>query len=392
MYKAQFIPGCIVGINTDFTNQHPLVLHQSKNEFLFPNNQKEFVFKPQEIIRLSCPGRFTNSNQLLVSNSSETNFTCISNNLFMFDSDEKSYTFKELKCQYAPEAIAQATGKNCSINYTEIELGYLTNLGFVHVLKTCFNNRTKDSLYAVHSITAHVKNRQHTKRPRRFKSSDFYKDLSADPGILYSKRNQLQRLESLLGSAELAAQYVSLKNDFFLARGHLAPKADFILSAQQRATLFYVNTAPQWQIINGKNWMYLEMSCRCHVIKNNLNLTIYTGTHSVLSLPDVNANRQELSLYSLGNNTYLRVPEIFWKILYDPAGEKGVVFVGHNNPYANDIDMNSKTLCNDICDKLNWLKWQPKNITIGYSYCCTIDEFRQVVDYLPDINVNAILN
>lgn len=392
MLKEYFITGCTVGINTDFTNQHPLVLHQSKNEFLFPNNLKKFVFQPQEIIRLSCPGRNDNSNQLVVSSSTETNVTCISNNLFMFNSEEKSYTFKELKCRYEPEAIARTTGKNCSMNYTEIELGYLTKLGFVPVFKTCFNNRTKDSLYAVHNITSQIKNRQYTKRPRRFKSSDFYKDLSSGPGILYSKRNQIKRLESLLGSAELSTRYVSLKNDFFLARGHLAPKADFVLSAQQKATFFYVNTAPQWQIFNGNNWMYLENSCRSYVIKNNLNLTVYTGTHSVSSLPDINANMQQLSLYSLGNNTYLKVPEIFWKVLYDPVAKKGVVFVGHNNPYENEADINSNTLCNNICDKLNWVIWKPKNITMGYSYCCTIEEFIQVVDYLPDINVNDILN
>ena len=50
--------------------------------------------------------------------------------------------------------------------------------------------------------------------------------------------------------------------DLYLARGHLAPNADFMTYAWQDATFTFIDVAPQWQSFNAGNWLDLENGVR----------------------------------------------------------------------------------------------------------------------------------
>lgn len=69
---------------------------------------------------------------------------------------------------------------------------------------------------------------------------------------------------------ENQANYILARS--YLSRSHLAPDGDFLLGAWQHLTYFYVNTAPQWQSINGGNWLRLETLIRNFAIAVSLQI------------------------------------------------------------------------------------------------------------------------
>ena len=52
----------------------------------------------------------------------------------------------------------------------------------------------------------------------------------------------------------------------------------------------------QFQIFNEKNWFYLEDGLREAVVKNGKDYTVYTGSHGVMELDDINNNKVEIHL------------------------------------------------------------------------------------------------
>ena len=93
---------------------------------------------------------------------------------------------------------------------------------------------------------------------------------------MYTKASQREVLATLLGSADLADIYLpgttlfsswSVINfyqggDLYIARGHLAPNADFMNYPWQDATFTYIDVAPQWQSFNAGNWLDVENGIR----------------------------------------------------------------------------------------------------------------------------------
>ena len=72
---------------------------------------------------------------------------------------------------------------------------------------------------------------------------------------MYTQAQQKITIANVVGS-NLADKYVT--NTQYLARGHLAAKTDFIYATGQRASFYFINVAPQWQLFNGGNWNLLE--------------------------------------------------------------------------------------------------------------------------------------
>jgi DNA/RNA endonuclease G (NUC1) len=68
----------------------------------------------------------------------------------------------------------------------------------------------------------------------------------------------------------------------------------------QDASFYFANVAPQWQCFNGGNWAYLENGVRTFVAAYGADLDVYTGTHGVLELDDVDGNKVEIWLYPEG--------------------------------------------------------------------------------------------
>lgn len=67
---------------------------------------------------------------------------------------------------------------------------------------------------------------------------------------MYTKATQMLLVRGLLNSTE----HLTGRGQHYLARGHLAPDADFVLEPEQDATYYFANAVPQWQAINNGNW------------------------------------------------------------------------------------------------------------------------------------------
>jgi len=65
-----------------------------------------------------------------------------------------------------------------------------------------------------------------------------------------------------LDSQELAKHYIQSSSQIFLARGHLVPSGDPIYAVQKRATFYFINATPQWQVMNAGNWLVCKTLIR----------------------------------------------------------------------------------------------------------------------------------
>ena len=83
----------------------------------------------------------------------------------------------------------------------------------------------------------------------------------------YSKKTQVSSIKALLGTDnQLSDGTPIIENSSsgtnYFAKGHLSPDAAFIDEAEQDATYFYFNVAPQFQSFNNGNWKALEYATR----------------------------------------------------------------------------------------------------------------------------------
>lgn len=222
-------------------------------------------------------------------------------------------------------------------------------------------------------------------RPQ-FKQGNFY-PYGANVDKLYKFDTQNETLSKILGSPVMLQGKLQ-KSVQYLARGHMAAKADFVYGSQQNSTFWFINVAPQWQTFNNGNWKLLENSIRDLANSRRLGLDIYTGVYGQMTMEDTNGMQQPLYLYPEHNA--LSVPKYFWKVVYDPSSKLGTAFVGLNDPFVHSI-VNVIHLCKDVTNKITWLNWLPTNITAGISYACTVNELRRSVPEVPKLYVTGLL-
>uniref|UniRef100_A0AAR5Q1Y8 DNA/RNA non-specific endonuclease/pyrophosphatase/phosphodiesterase domain-containing protein n=1 Tax=Dendroctonus ponderosae TaxID=77166 RepID=A0AAR5Q1Y8_DENPD len=182
--------------------------------------------------------------------------------------------------------------------------------------------------------------------------------------------------------------YIKDNSNYFLSRGHITAKADNFYPAQQQASFFLLNVAPQWQTCNANNWQTVEISVRDYAEAKRVDLLQWTGVYGLATLPHSKTGQLvQLYLYTQNNTKALPVPELYWKIAYEPIKQKGIVLIVVNNPYLETY----QRICEDIADKITWTNWDRHNQIKGFAYACTVDSFRKVVSYFPELTVQGVL-
>ncbi|XP_063912099.1 uncharacterized protein LOC135128948 [Zophobas morio] len=378
-------PGCSFDLSN--LDPEPIIISASDHQFLYPDPDASEVFlaKGQSII-ISCPGGQLTLNSTSIGTTISA--TCKQGNKFI--ANGTTFKLNKITCSTNPYHRASSLKQSCESGGQEIEIGFIVgNDSFVREIAICFDSKYRNPFYSTFNLTRSIAHRESDVIRPTFVEELVYTQLPVRMTDLYLLSNQRSVINCLLGLPANSTRYIKDSTDYFLVRGHLTAKDDFVYTYQQIATFHYVNTAPQWQSFNSLNWDAVESDVRNYAASNKLDLKVYTGIYGVTTLPHAETGEDvPLFLFSRYLNA-IAVPELFWKVVYDPVSKKGIALLGINNPYQKDVV--KSIICEDISSFITWLHWKPADVQAGYSYACTVDEFRRKVSYLPEFEVSGLL-
>lgn len=349
------------------------------------NGDATLKISANSTVVLACPG------QSIILNSSTiyrnlTSASCVSGSNLNVGGE--TFAWENIKCNGTLSRIAKLTGNKCENNKTEIEIGFqLTKDSFLRVLLICFDENAQQALYSEVRISSAINRRvQNVQNPRWQPTFNMFN--IQYPNSYYNRPVQRQTINNLLGLPADSTMYIKDNSTYFLSRGHMTAKADNFYPAQQQASFFLLNVAPQWQTCNANNWQAAEISVRDYAEAKRVDLLQWTGVYGLATLPhNATGELVQLYLYNQNNTKALPVPELYWKVAYEPMKQKGIVLIVVNNPYLKTY----QKICEDISDKVSWIHWDKQNQIKGFAYACTVDSFRKVVSYFPEFTVQGVL-
>ncbi|XP_030758961.1 uncharacterized protein LOC115884504 [Sitophilus oryzae] len=365
-----------------YGNLSPIVVLHNQNEFLYPEfHDLDLRFPPGTSVDFLCPG-----GEIIIGSNTYTDIsmaTCIVGSLFEIHSQHVD--FNDITCSRIPDKNARYTGLDCENNGKEIEIGFETSNNFLRTVLVCFDQSTQLALHTRVNITRAINKRvTSTPRPSFIQGRSLYSITSVNS--YYTRVNQRTTINNQLGLPAESTQYINT-NTYYLARGHMTARSDNFYPSEQNSTFFFVNAAPQWQIFNAGNWYKVEISVRDYAEANDVDLIQWTGVYGVLTLPDSRGHPTELYIYDVNGVKNLPVPEIFWKVVYDPISLRGIAIIGLNNPYAKSYTV----FCDDVSDQIDWIHVAWDSVPEGLIYACEIEDFKKTVSYVPSFPVSGLL-
>lgn len=177
----------------------------------------------------------------------------------------------------------------------------------------------------------------------------------------------------------------------YLQRGHLAARAHFFYTSQQMGTFYFLNVIPQWSTINMGNWANIERKIRLYSKTNNRPVQLYVGSFGTLELKSAREVKREIYLQDTKEMRTVPVPKIMFSLVYDAFQKSAIIIVTINNPYIDYLD-EDYYLCNDICDKVGFNFRNRRHFDKGYSYCCSYDSMKNIIPYLPKLEVHNLIS
>ncbi|XP_045459781.1 uncharacterized protein LOC123670324 [Melitaea cinxia] len=378
---------CTFRVNGDFRRPHPVFIHRSRNTFLAPTgNSGQVRLNGNEEIIVSCPGSNRSiRHPNIISTVHTANARCVNNAVISGAGWlNGNRNFRDLTCSSHPYYIAERTNQRCFNNNIVIRVGFNINNVFHTIYRSCYNQNRMEVLYVWHDQNpTNAVHQTGVPRPS-WLAGNFFPGVNINTA--YTQNSQRTVIGNLVGS-NIVGRYIT--NTQFLTRGHLTAKSDHVFEPNQRSTFFFINAAPQWQPFNAGNWNNLEQNLRRRIAAAGYNAVLYTGTFGVTQLR--NSNNRLVDIY-LASNNRVPVPQYFYKVAYDASRRRGTAFISINNPYYTLAEARRLQFCTDRCrnnNAFNWINWQPDRVDIGYSFCCTIADFRRRIGHIPNFDASG---
>lgn len=232
---------------------HPFLVDNQNNVILPVLQQSDRIvsLNAGQKVTAACFG----PDNLILSSGNKAAFdqtTCIKDSKLYLNTFDVELTYSELGCKSQNKDVLIEKGKCANGEGTIISDGWKAEgLNFIPLYEMCHDKKRALNYFSTNYIVGRSANtfEKGNKRPT-FSQDIYYPGLKVDS--LYTQKEQIKTISKIVGSADLAATYVSNKN--FLSRGHLAPNGDFLDWPSQDASFYFMNAAPQWTSFNGGNW------------------------------------------------------------------------------------------------------------------------------------------
>lgn len=375
--------GCSISLDggSGWPSQPPVITDEN-DDFVLPEGSTDdgnryIEAETGDVFKLACPGSSLSS---LGGEMAEA--VCVSGTDFSVDGE--TYSFSKLGCNSQPKEDTNDLGTACGPNGDgeEIQIGYPTLGGFQETIRVCFNRAEARTYYSTHIIYRNIIARDSGNDRPSFKADEYF-DFDVDEA--YKRDNQEVVVQQQTG----ISSYID-NGEYFMSRGHLAPNADFIYYHFMDSTFHFINVAPQWQIFNGIHWAQLEQSCRDFVASIERDLIVYTGTSGTLELK--NTQQTYVEIFLMPEDKILAPPKYYWRVLFDPLENTGVAFVGVNNPYVMEDEVNDFTVCSPlnshpVMDGVN----DPTRLDYGLTYACTVEDLAAAFPEVPELGNLGLL-
>ncbi|KAL1508886.1 hypothetical protein ABEB36_003708 [Hypothenemus hampei] len=372
-------------INPFEVDPHPLIFYSQTVDWIYPiHGETVLRFEQGTSLDFICPGRQIIINNTLTEKESLTG-QCVSDTIFLIDG--VNIEWGTLICSNYHWKSIEITGNSCIGDGKELITGFETDDGrFITALTICFNPQLEIAYYTFINQTSTINQRVlDTPRPSFIQGFGIYTIGSATS--YYVRAQQRATINTLVGLPENSTKYIQDSGNYFLSRGHMTARSDGFYAAQQNATFYMQNIAPQWHTVNGANWNQIEIDLRDYAEASASDLQVYCGVYGVTTLPHEETG-DEIELYLFVNSTHklLPVPEFYWKVAYNSLTKAAVALIGMNNPYKESFT----PICEDISSNLSWFTCNSELVN-GYCYACTVPSFRKIVTTLPDFTTEQLL-
>ncbi|XP_067633187.1 uncharacterized protein [Eurosta solidaginis] len=349
---------CSITMPTDLPDPMPVFI--TEGALFRPYNITTELAEGQELT-LHCGG---SKNTVETLKKQTVTLTC-KNGAFTYDGN--NYKLADLKCSKIPTSDLQVTETTCADEQGVIfEAGFKVEDNFYIAFKICYDTANERTLYSESIVNGAAQSFKINESTRRTFRADGMKFSTTATNKYYKTTGQITRFESLFGKNQ---PYVS--STMFMARGHLAPDADFVFAYEQLATYYYANCAPEWQVVNAGNWVRVESETRKLAQSIGSDLLTYTSTLGVLELEHPTTG-VSTPIY-LGKDDVIPAPEWYYKVVMHPSLPVDLVFISLNNPFANvgpEVEF-----CTNVCAKYNVNSNYYTDATKGYTFCCELKDF-----------------